>query len=103
MNIFEQLDDAQIMLINGVPTTNFGYCPDDPPEDWCLSVYGYDPETGQNFEHYFDREELEGAERADNKWILRDNPREGYNTKLEFCVLIGVEQYYEYEDRISQY
>lgn len=91
-----ELDDAQIMLINGIPTQNFGHCPDDPPEDWCLSVYGYDPESGHNFEHYFDQDSVDKATRYNEGWMID-------GTKIEFCILLSVEQFYKYEDAIEHY
>lgn len=102
MDIFEQLDTAQIMLVNGQVTTNFGYCPDDPPEDWCLSIYGADPETHGSYEYYFDRETLKTAELRGDEWLIKNEDDDGY-TKIEFCVLIGVEQYLKYEDEIPHY
>ena len=88
MDIFEQMESAHIMLVNGVITTNFGWNSDDEPEDWCLSIYGVDPESRNNFEYYFTREDMDNAIKRGYQWFISNDVG---LTKLEFCHLTPVE------------
>lgn len=91
MDIFEQMESAHLMLVNGVLTTNFGWNPDDEEEDWCFSIYGVDPESRNNYEYYFDKSDLRNAERRDDVWMVQNNHDDDGFTKLEFCALVNVE------------
>lgn len=83
MDIFEQIDAAHVMVINGCLTTNFGYNADDEPEDWCLSVYGEG--EGGSFEYYFGYDDVAKAVRVGDHWSI--------NCKdlIEFCLLVPVD------------
>ena len=91
MDIFEQMCSADIMLVNGVVTTNFCHNPDDDEEFWCFSVYGYDPESMQNFEYYFGADDMKSAKRRGNQWFIHNSDEPSSLTKLEFCHLTPVD------------
>jgi hypothetical protein len=75
MNIFEQLENAHIMEINGMITTNFGY--DNMSWDGdeiSLSVYAIDNNNDyQHHEYYFTKENLSNAVQQGEQWKV---PRE---------------------------
>ena len=84
MNMFDYIDGATVMLVNGIPTTNFGYNADDEPEDWSLSIYGYDPEDSMNFEYYLTHDDVDTATQVDDsKWVTAYYE----DTTFEFCTL----------------
>jgi hypothetical protein len=82
--IFDELEVAHVMLVNGIITTNFGWNSDDDEEDWCLSIYGNDDDHS-NFEYYLSKSDLRSFESRGKAWILEDKQ---YGTvKVEFCLL----------------
>lgn len=83
MNMLDHIDGADIMLVNGIPTQNFGYNADDEGEDWCLSIYGYDPEDCQNFEYYLTKDDVDTAVQVGSKWKVAYYS----HTLFEFCTL----------------
>ena len=85
MDIFEQMVHAQVMLVNGVLTTNFGHNPDEDEEFWCFSIYGCDPESMQTFEHYFNQHDMKTAQPYGDGFKVGDNI-------LEFCLLTPVDK-----------
>jgi len=90
MNIFEQLRSADIMLVNGIPVTNYGWDDDDDANYWVLSIYGYDAEGRNNFEYYFSYDIMENAEqRGESEWLVSD-PDSDNRTLIEFCHLVPV-------------
>ena len=92
MDIFEQLENAQAMLVNDVITTNFGWNADDEYDEWCLSIYGYEADC-RNFEYYFGRDQMINAERRDTSvWLLKNDHDDGF-TKIEFCALVPIAEY----------
>ena len=85
MNIFEQLESAEFMIIsNSNITTNFGWNADDEPEDWCLSIYGLDPESMQNYEYYLNTEDMNNATKSGRGWMIA-------GTFFEFCTIAYVD------------
>lgn len=84
MNIFEQMEAAHVMLVNGVLTTNFGWNPDDEPEDWCLSVYGNPDDGTGSFEHYFAWDDMNNATAFGDRWVMTED------VIIEFCALLNV-------------
>lgn len=83
MDMLYEVENADIMLVNGIPTTNFGYNADDEDEDWCLSIYGYDPEDGMNFEYYLTKQDVDTATKTGKGWKVAY-----YDTSVfELCTL----------------
>jgi hypothetical protein len=81
MDIFEQLECAHIILVNNIPTINFGWNADDEEEDWCLSIYGRD--DAQDWEYYFSYEDMVNAKPYGDAFLLRND------TVIEFCKLVN--------------
>ena len=81
MNFFEMINQSHIMFVNGVATQNYGVSDDDFDDEedtWCLSIYGYDPEDGRNFEFYLSRDEVENAEPYGDGFMVGDDTFEFY-------------------------
>lgn len=92
MNIFEQMECADVMTVNNQLTNSFGWNPDDGDEDFCLSVYGVDAETGQGFEYYFDHSDLTSAIARGNIWDIKYSEGLGDTlVSIEFLKLTPVE------------
>jgi len=83
MNMLEQVNRADIMLVNDVATQNFGYNADDNDEYWCLSIYGYDPESRQNFEYFLGKSDVLSAVKCGSAWKVSCYG----DTKFELCQL----------------
>lgn len=92
MDIFEQLHHAHIMLVNQIPTINFGYEADDPDEDWCLSIYGDNTDGTGSWEYYFTREELRNAEKHGPAFLVKSTYGD---TTIEFCKLVNVTDWFD--------
>lgn len=93
MDIFEQLDAAHIVVVNGLLTTNFGYNADDEPEDWCLSVAGDSRYGDGSFEYYFTWDDLENATPLDDTFVIELTefipPK---HITIQFCLLTPVDK-----------
>jgi hypothetical protein len=93
MDIFEQMENATLVRVNGVLTENFGWNADDPDEDWCFSVYAGNMENYQ--EYYITKPEMESAKIHDDGFLIqRYNPNLGLdeteNIFIEFMVVVPV-------------
>jgi hypothetical protein len=83
--IFDELEVADVMLVNGIVTTNFGWNADDPDEHWSLSVNGYDADRCSEFAYYFMKADLQSAKTFGDAWIIEN--RNHPSVTLEFCKL----------------
>ena len=85
MDIFEQLESATVLIVNGTLITNFGWNPDDTEDEWCLSVYGNSDDGSGPVEYYFDKPDMYQAfEHSDGFKIDGET--------VVFCQLIPVDK-----------
>lgn len=94
MNIFDQMESADCVRVNGVLTNKFGWPDDDvSDEDWFLYVYAGSMHNYQ--EYYITKPEMESAKKDDDGFVIqRYSPKLGLDETetihLEFCVVVPI-------------